>query len=78
MGNLISKTPETRTWSEQAKSAHAQNGAFGRISTSVIWSDAVDPDGELVVPIEPRALVADIRANSYPLLNGHDPGFSIR
>jgi hypothetical protein len=77
MPALISETPEAGAWIDEAKLACAEIGAFGKIMPSVIWSDAVGLDGQMLVPIEPEALVADIRANSYPLLKGHDPGFPI-
>jgi hypothetical protein len=52
----------------------ANRGTSSKTSPSVIWSDAVDPDGQMMVPIEPEAFVADIRTNGYPLPKGHDPG----
>jgi hypothetical protein len=74
MANLIPETPEAAAWIDKAKLASAEIGAFGKTTPSVIWSDAVGPDGQMLVSIEPEALVADIRANGYPLLKGHDPG----
>jgi hypothetical protein len=40
----------------------------------VIWSDTKDTDGNLLVPINPMTLAANINATAYPLLLGHDPG----
>ena len=50
---------------------------FGKIASGVIWADITGPDGEQLVPIDPRALVAEINTNGFPLLKGHDPGFPL-
>lgn len=77
MTELIADSAEAVAWVDQVRAAYSHNGVFGKISSSVIWSDATGPDGEQLVPIDPLALVADINANGFPLLKGHDPGFPL-
>ncbi|PNE11840.1 MAG: hypothetical protein CR217_06540 [Beijerinckiaceae bacterium] len=47
---------------------------FGKIVSSVVWSDATAPDGQQLVPVDPLALAADINTNGFAFLKGHDPG----
>jgi hypothetical protein len=77
MPDLIADNAEAAAWVDQVKAAHCHNSAFGRIVGSVIWSDATGSDGELLVPIDPVAIVAKINADWFPLLKGHDPGFPL-
>jgi hypothetical protein len=77
MSRLLAESPEAAAWVEQAKAALGREGVFGRIGGAVIWSDVTGRDGEQIVPIDPYALVANINANSFPLLKGHDPGFPL-
>ncbi len=77
MPDLIADHEEARSWVHQVKQAHSQNGIFGKIVGSVIWSDATGPDGELLVPIDPVSIVENINANGFRLLKGHDPGFPL-
>jgi len=74
MPDLIEKSPEASSWMTDAMAAHAGGEAFGRLASSVIWSNATDANGRLLVPIDPIQLAAKINAESFPLLLGHDPG----
>ncbi len=77
MPDLIDRSDEAVAWVAQAKTVHLGNRVFGTIASSVIWSETTGLDGELLVPVDPIALVADINANGFPLLKGHDPGFPL-
>jgi hypothetical protein len=77
MPDLVADNAEAVAWVEQAKASYSRNREFGRILSSVIWSDATGPDGAQLVPIDPLALVANINANGFGLLKGHDPGFPL-
>jgi len=74
MPDLIKSNNEATAWMEEAVAAHSGGPVFGRVASSVIWSDAKDADGNLLVPLDPAELVAEINAKLYPLLLGHDPG----
>lgn len=75
MLDLIAHTTEAQEWVRQAKAKHSHNGVFGGLTSSVIWSDETEQDDELFVPLDPSALVADINASGFSLLERHDPGF---
>lgn len=77
MTGLLEASAEASMWVAEAKTAHSGNNIFGKFVGSVIWSDATGVDGEQLVPIDPIALVANINANKFPLLKGHDPGFPV-
>jgi len=53
---------------------NADGPVFGRVARSVIWSNAVDADGTLLMPLDPERLAAQINGQPYQLLLGHDPG----
>jgi hypothetical protein len=74
---LLIDNAEVIAWVDQEKAVHSGNHVFGKILSSVIWSDATGPDGKPLVPVDPLALVADINANGFALLKGHDPGFPV-
>jgi hypothetical protein len=74
---LLAENPEAATWVNQAKATLGRERAFGTITGAVIWSDAIGPDDEQLVPADPVALVASINADGFPLLKGHDPGFPL-
>lgn len=73
--DLVADNAEATAWADRAKAAYSGNDVFGNIAISVIWSDATGPNGKLLVPIDPLALVANINTDGFPLLKGHDPGF---
>jgi hypothetical protein len=68
MPDLVMQNAEATAWIDQAKAAYSGNAEFGKIASSVIWSDVKGQDGKLLVPNDPEILVADINADGYPLL----------
>ncbi|WP_066817313.1 hypothetical protein [Sphingomonas mali] len=74
MADLIESSPEATAWMAEALIANAGGAVFGRLAKSVIWSNDTDADGNLLVPLDPRQLAAEINADHFPLLLGHDPG----
>ena len=74
MPDLIEKSPEASVWMAEALAAHAGGDVFGRLASSVIWSNATDANGRLLVPVDPIQLAAKVNAEPFPLLLGHDPG----
>lgn len=74
MPDLIEKNPLASAWMKAALATHAGNTVFGRLASSVIWSNATDANGVLLVPLDPKQLVTEINASHFPLLLGHDPG----
>jgi hypothetical protein len=77
MPDLIDENPDAVAWVKESKAAYSGSNVFGEIRSSVIWSNAKGTDGELLVPLDPLALVENINATDYPLLNGHDPGLPL-
>ncbi|WP_380783616.1 hypothetical protein [Sphingomonas sp. R86520] len=74
MPDLIEKSPEATAWMKEVLAVHAKGAAFDRVASSVIWSNATDSDGALLVPVDPFELAAKINDNPFPLLLRHDPG----
>ena len=72
MSHLL-KTPSAYEWVENAVLRYSNN-TFGKVVPGVIWTDALDDKGNMLIPLEPRELVAEINCGPYILLNGHDPG----
>jgi hypothetical protein len=66
-------TPAARNWVDDAILRHSKS-LFGKLVPAVIWSDERGDAGELLVPIDPIKLVAEINKNPYILLHNHDPG----
>ena len=66
-------TPAAQDWADDAIRRHSK-GIFGKLVPGVIWSDARDDHGELLVAVDPIELVASINRNPYILLHNHDPG----
>lgn len=73
MPELLSSNPVASRWVDDAIRRHA-DGIFGKIVSAVIWSDARDANGELLVPLDPWELTASINRTGLILLNNHDPG----
>jgi len=74
MPDLIKKSPEATAWMTEALTSHADRAVFGRVASSVIWSNATDANGALLIPLDPVQLASKINTNPFPLLLGHDPG----
>jgi hypothetical protein len=72
--NLVARSPEAEAWIDQMTAAHEGGPTFGQVVGSVIWSDATDANGELLLPVDPADVIAKINARPFPLLMGHDPG----
>lgn len=77
MTDLIAKTAEARAWVDQIKKSHSADTTFGKLVSSVIWSNASGSDGKLLVSVDPASVAADINSSGMMLLNGHDPGLPI-
>lgn len=65
--------PETVRWINDALKRHSSN-IYGSIKPAVIWTNALDDDGQLIVPIEPNELSQRINQNPFTILHNHDPG----
>jgi len=77
MSYLLAENPEAQAWVDRKKTALRHQGVFGQLKGAVVWSDVTGADGNLLVPVDPDELVANINANGWPLLKGHDPGFPL-
>lgn len=73
MSDLLNTTPAARNWVDEAIRRHS-NSIFEKLAPAVIWTDARGDDNELLVPVDPIKLVADINNHPYILLHNHDPG----
>lgn len=65
--------PTARDWIDNIFKNHS-NKIFGELKSAIIWTDAKDENGHLLVPIDPISLVKEINTSPFILLNGHDPG----
>lgn len=74
MPDLIAESSEASAWMKEALAAQDEPAVFGRHASSVIWTNATDDSGALLVPVDPFQLAAKINADPFPLLLGHDPG----
>ncbi len=74
MSDFIEKNLQASAWMNAALAAHASSNVFGRFASSVIWSNATDANGALLVPLDPNLLASEINSNQFPLLLEHDPG----
>ena len=66
-------TLDTRVWADDTIRRHS-GGVFGKLVPAVIWSDARGDNGKLLVPANPKELVAQINSHPLILLHNHDPG----
>ncbi|WP_449438630.1 hypothetical protein [Pseudomonas migulae] len=73
MSDLMQDTPAALRWAEEAERRHAP-GKFGEIVRAVVWTDARDANGNLLVDVDPARLAAQINSNPFTLLHNHDPG----
>lgn len=74
MPDLVEKSPEATAWLKEVLAAYPKGAVFGRVASSVIWSNATDSDGALLVPVDPFELAAKINDKPFPLLLRHVPG----
>lgn len=74
MTSLVEDCPEAKLWLASVVAAHNNTGQYGQISTSVVWSDAKDEEGNIIVPFDPAEIVAAINEAPLPLQHNHDPG----
>lgn len=74
MGSLVSDCPEAEVWLDEITDAILATGAYGSVIGGVVWSDAKDATGQVILPIDPAELVASINAAPLPLQHEHDPG----
>lgn len=72
--SLVEDSPEAALWLRAAMEGQATAAIFGHIVGSVVWSDAKNSHGDLILPIDPQDLVEKINARRFPLLHEHDPG----
>lgn len=73
MNNLLDDNHAAQEWADYAILRNS-NDNFGKLVPAIIWTDAKDKDGEILVPQDPLALASDINSNPYILLHNHDPG----
>lgn len=71
---MVAESPEATAWMAEAMEMYVDREIFGSVESSVVWTSAVDADGNLIVPLDPEDLAASINAAPFPLLEGHDPG----
>lgn len=74
VSDLIQDSPNAQIWIEAAIEKYTNLGAYDRIASAVVWSDAVGDNGELILPVDPEEIVLMINRAHLPLLDGHDPG----
>lgn len=72
MSDLLN-APIVQNWVEDVVKRHSK-GIFGNLKSAIIWSDARDENGELLVPLDPVELAAKINENPFIVLHNHDPG----
>ncbi|PVZ78178.1 hypothetical protein C9426_35045 [Serratia sp. S1B] len=66
MSGLLS-IPVVRNWIEISKKRCSES-VFGEIKFAVVWTDAKDECGHLLVPVDPIKLVAQINVSPFILL----------
>lgn len=72
MLNLLS-CPDAESWLHDALKRHSSE-IYGKIKPAVIWTNALDETGQLIVPIDPYELSRRINQNPFIILHNHDPG----
>lgn len=73
MSDFLNKHSGAQAWLHQAKQRYS-NGVFGTLVPAVIWTNASNAAGELLVPLNPVDLVSKINREPFILLKNHDPG----
>ena len=72
MPNIL-EMPAAASWVKSAIS-DCSCEVYGSIVPAVIWTNANDPSGSLIVPLEPNELSLRINNEPYIVLHDHDPG----
>lgn len=72
MSNLLKNTA-TSEWVD-CLIKNNSNSIFGRLEPAIIWINTLNDHGELLIPINPFELVAEINSDPFLLLHEHDPG----
>lgn len=73
MTDYISQSTAALEWTRSAIERHS-DGVFGTLKSAVIWSDATNEQGDLLVPVDVSILVGSINSHPYLILHEHDPG----
>ena len=73
MSDLVDQTPAAREWMDSAIRRHS-NGIYAQIVSAIVWTDARNIEGDLLVPADPQRLVDKFNSHSFILLQNHDPG----
>lgn len=77
MSALLRDNPDAEAWAEKQRRELGLRGVFAKTEVAVVWADTRGEDGEILVPVDPRAIVDEINSEGMPLLGGHDPGAPI-
>lgn len=77
MVNLIIDTPDAHKWVEDCRRKYAAIQSYASIKPAVIWTDARDAEGRLLVSLDPENLALSINFSPLPILNGHDQGYPL-
>lgn len=72
MLNLLTY-PDAVRWLNDAHKRHSSE-IYGKIKPAVIWTNALDEEGHLIVPVDPYELSQMINNDPFIILHNHDPG----
>ncbi|MDK9603252.1 hypothetical protein [Lelliottia wanjuensis] len=72
MLNLLAY-PDAERWLNDALK-RLSSEIYGKIKPAVIWTNALDREGQLRVPIDPYELSRKINQDPFIILHNHDPG----
>lgn len=72
MLNLLANS-DAKRWINDAVKRHSSE-IYGDIKSAVIWTNALDENGGLIVPIDPYELSRRINQEPFMILHNHDPG----
>ena len=72
MLNLLTY-PDAERWLNDALKRHSSE-IYGKIIPAVVWTNALDEEGQLIVPIDPYELSQSINQDPFIILHNHDPG----
>ena len=65
--------PDAERWLNDAIRRHSSE-IYGKIKPAVVWTNALDEEGQLIVPIDPNELSRRINRDPFIILHNHDPG----
>lgn len=65
--------PDVERWLNDAIRRHSSE-IYGKIKPAVVWTNALDEEGQLIVPIDPNELSRRINRDPFIILHNHDPG----